>query len=388
MLSSVTYGSDLNFSEESLVTMHNSELADILGNLVHRVLTLCGKYCNGVIPDNTQHDPKLPLPFDLSALKEGVRLDMEDSCINAALFKAMDAARATNRFLTEAEPWKMKGSDENRRAPIVRTVLEAVYAFTHFLAPVIPIAAQEVFNKLNSPPVSIFNLRDDFFNLRPGTIVTLGDILFQKIDIIIDDQKTSSSSNNNNSTIPSKNNKKSVPPVDESDVHVIDFTKVDIRVGQIVKIWNHETSDRLYCEEIDVGNGDIRQIASGIKSFYSSDVLLGRKVLVVCNLKESKFQGFMSYGMILAAKSEDGQLVELVDPPIGSLVGERVFITPNQSLPEPFNSSKMKKMKVWESLISPFLKTNNDGVLCWKDFEVSTSIGYCSVKSLVQAAVS
>lgn len=96
MCSAATYGADLNCSVEAMVTMHNAELADILGNLVHRVLNLAQKYCGGAIPD-TKHDDKFPLPFDLAVLKEGVAKDMEQSAINLALFKAMDCARATNR---------------------------------------------------------------------------------------------------------------------------------------------------------------------------------------------------------------------------------------------------------------------------------------------------
>ena len=99
MCASVTYGADLSFSESFLVTMHNSELADILGNLVHRALTLCQKYCDGKVPD-TLHDERLSqlLPFDLLALKQGVEEDMKGSAIHSAIFKAMDAARATNRY--------------------------------------------------------------------------------------------------------------------------------------------------------------------------------------------------------------------------------------------------------------------------------------------------
>ena len=93
---SVTYGADLNFSESSLVTMHNSELADILGNLVHRVLTLCEKYCGGCIPDTT-HDPLLSLPFDMKLLIEEASDAATNYAINIALFKGMEAARATNR---------------------------------------------------------------------------------------------------------------------------------------------------------------------------------------------------------------------------------------------------------------------------------------------------
>ena len=160
--------------------MHNTELADVLGNLVQRVLVLCHKYCAGVVPD-ARHDPGFALPFDLTLLIEDVRAAAATCSINVALFKAMEAARATNRFLTESEPWKMKGADEARRPSIVRTTLEALYAFSHFLAPVMPFAAQEVFEKLGSPPRAAFLLSGDFYNLTPGTSVQLGDILFKKI---------------------------------------------------------------------------------------------------------------------------------------------------------------------------------------------------------------
>ncbi len=92
---SITYGADLNFSKNYLVTLHNNELADILGNLVNRVVTLVQKYCGGVVPD-VQHDPEFGLPFDLAALKEGVAADMRSCAIQPAVFKAMEATRATN----------------------------------------------------------------------------------------------------------------------------------------------------------------------------------------------------------------------------------------------------------------------------------------------------
>lgn len=95
LTASITYGADLNFSESSLVVMHNSELADVIGNLVNRVVNLCHKYCGGVVPD-VAHDPEFGLPFDLAALKAGVTADLKGCAVNLALFKAMEAARATN----------------------------------------------------------------------------------------------------------------------------------------------------------------------------------------------------------------------------------------------------------------------------------------------------
>ena len=209
-----------------------------------------------------------------------------------------------DRYLTEAEPWKMKGLDEPRRISIVRTVMEALYAFTHFLAPIIPMAANSVFNKLNTPPVCTFNLKDDFYNLTPGTPVTVGDILFQKIEVGETEAAVAAPAGKKGDKKGNAGKKGASVEVTES-VHSIDFTKVDVRVGTILKVWNHETAENLYCEEIDCGEETPRQICSGLREHYSPEEMTGRKVLVVCNLKESKFRGFMSYGMVLAAKMTD-----------------------------------------------------------------------------------
>ena len=96
LCASTSFGADVNFSEPALIAMHNSELADIVGNLVHRILNLCIKYCGGCIPD-APHDPAFPPPFDLPALLVETARNLEACTIHANLFKAMDAARSTNR---------------------------------------------------------------------------------------------------------------------------------------------------------------------------------------------------------------------------------------------------------------------------------------------------
>lgn len=396
LTAAATYGADLNFSEEALITMHNSELADILGNLVHRVLNLTQKYCDGVVPDTT-HDEVFNQPFDLAGLKAGISEDLGKACaIHLALFKAMEAARSSNRFLTEAEPWKMKGEENAvRRRAVVRTALEAVYAFSHFLAPVIPIAAGKVFQKLNTPPVSAGNLRDDFYNLKPGTPVDVGEILFQKLEALGGDEKAPA-------PVEKKAKGSAVKPKSAKDAaaeeaaHAIDFTKLELRVGRIVKIWPHETAERLYCEEIDVGAeaGGIRTIASGLRAHYSVEELQNRLVVVVCNLKESKFQGFPSCGMVLAAKdasAPEGReaKVELVDVPLGSNVGERISIsglTAADLLP-PLAPARVKKLKVWESVAAD-LRVDDRGLVLWKQSQLMTLAGGCSVPTVKLSPVS
>jgi len=167
-----------------------------------------------------------------------------------------------------------------------------------------------------------------------------------------------------------------------ADVNQPEFTKMDIRVGVITKIWNHPNADRLFCEEIDVGeeSGGKREITSGLRGHYQLEELEGKKVLVVCNLKASKIVGFSSNGMVLAAKSEDGTKVELITPPDDATVGERVFIEGLEG--NPFSPAQVKKRKTWDT-VAKELKTGPGGVAMWSGKDIMTSVGKCSAASLV-----
>lgn len=283
----------------------------------------------------------------------------------------------------------MKGADEPRRVAVVRTALEAVYAFTHFLAPVMPKAAQSVFDMLSTGPVSANNLRDDFYNLAPGAAVGLGEILFQKIEA-----PEVAPSAGGAPAAPVKAGGKGKGPAAakvEEAVHSVDFTKLDLRVGQIGRVWHHETAEHLYCEDVDVGaeSGGVRQVASGLRAHYTLEQMEGRKVVVVCNLDKAKLRGFVSYGMVLAAKvkGEDGtERVELVSPPEGSAVGERVHLAEYEALPA-FTAAQTKKLKVWEAVAAD-LRTDAGCTVCWKGFPLLTSAGPCVVSSLADAIVS
>jgi len=165
-----------------------------------------------------------------------------------------------------------------------------------------------------------------------------------------------------------------------------EFTKMEIRVGQITKVWHHPEADKLFCEEIDVGEeGGPRQIASGLREHYTLEEMQDRKVLVVCNLKAAKIVGFTSNGMVLAAKSDDGKQVEIVSPPADAPVGERVFIDGLSG--EPLSSAQVKKKKTWDS-VAKGLKTGENGVATWDGKEIKTSVGVCAASSLVGAPIS
>ena len=166
-----------------------------------------------------------------------------------------------------------------------------------------------------------------------------------------------------------------------------EFSKMDIRVGKIVKVWNHVAADKLFCEEINVGEeSGPRQITSGLRDYYTLEEMQDRLVLVVCNLKAAKIVDFMSNGMVLAAKSTDGTKAELITPPEGSLIGERVFIE-GLEMGEPYSSAQTKKKKTW-NIVAEDLKTGEDGVALWQGQVIRTSAGPCKAASLVGVAIS
>ena len=368
--------------------MHNSDLCATIGNLVHRATNLCSKYCGGVVPDVPESD-LLPLP-NLGELIDAYNSKMNAFELQAGCHAAAAAFRDINGFLQDQAPWAIKDDPEKQKI-IVRSTLEAVYAAAHFLLPFLPRGGAQIFAKLNTEPVALDELGRECRNLKVGTKVTIGDILYEEIG---KEDKNDANAAAKESHAEAQRRKKEAKAAaiaksmagQSTDDDQPEFTKMDIRVGKIVKIWNHEAADKLYCEQIDVGEQDgPREIASGLRDFYSLDDMLDRKVLVVCNLKATKLVGFTSNGMILAAKSKDGSTVELIDVPGDAAVGERIYIDGLSG--EPLSSTQVKKKKVWEA-VSKGLRTGEGGIATWDGKKMMTTAGVCKAASLVGAPIS
>ena len=155
----------------------------------------------------------------------------------------------------------------------------------------------------------------------------------------------------------------------------IDISKLDIRVGVIKKAWAHEEAEKLFCEEIDIGEeSGPRQIASGLRAHYKLEDLEGQRVLVLANLKARKLAGFASHGMVLCAVNDDGSKVKFIEPPDGAAVGERVMVEEFDG--EPATENQILKRKMLD-VIFPDLKTNEAGVATYKGVPLSTSAGAC-----------
>jgi methionine--tRNA ligase beta chain len=188
-----------------------------------------------------------------------------------------------------------------------------------------------------------------------------------------------------------KKQKKVQPP---QEPVVMDVSKLDIRVGLIEKCWEHEEADKLYCEEINLGEEEgPRNIASGLKAHYSADEMVGKKVLVLANLKSRKLVGFPSHGMVLCAckygEAEDGSedTVEFVCPPEDAEIGDRVVCEGFEG--EPATENQVVKKKILNAVF-PDLKVNADGVAVYKDVPLTTTTGglTCKTNSLKDVPIS
>ena len=159
--------------------MHNADLCDTLGNLVHRGTNLCKKYCGGIIP-NVPAPPSPPIDF--VKVRESYQAKMDNFELEGGAAIAMQAFRDVNGYLTEEAPWLKKGDEfEEERKIVVRATLEAIYALSHLLIPFIPAGATKIFKKLNTLPKSIADISADLRNLETGSKVEIGDVLFKKV---------------------------------------------------------------------------------------------------------------------------------------------------------------------------------------------------------------
>ena len=163
-----------------------------------------------------------------------------------------------------------------------------------------------------------------------------------------------------------------------------EICKLEFKVGQIVKVWTHPDADKLYCEEIDVGEDAPRQIASGLRPHFTEEQMLGHRLLVVSNLKAKNLVGFKSHGMVLCAaqpkEGGEGELVEFVEPPAEAKIGEVVTFE-GLPIPEPWSGAQCDKKKVFQKCM-PGMKTTDDCSAAWDGHIFMTSAGPCKAKTI------
>jgi aminoacyl tRNA synthase complex-interacting multifunctional protein 1 len=162
-----------------------------------------------------------------------------------------------------------------------------------------------------------------------------------------------------------------------------EICKLEFKVGVITNVWVHPDADKLYCEEIDIGEETPRQIASGLRPHFTLEEMLGQRLLVVSNLKAKNLVGFKSHGMVLCAampKEDGSELVEFVEPPAGAVIGEVVTFA-GLPVPEPWSAAQVDKKKVFAACMDG-MKTTVACEGAWNGHVFTTSAGPCKAKTI------
>jgi methionyl-tRNA synthetase len=314
LLREIPIGLDGNFSHEAFIHRVNSDLANDLGNLVQRLLTMIHNYFDGQIStmgEETEDDKNLRQEFD--NIKEKVSQHFEDYAINRALEEIWIYINFVNKYLADNEPWKL-ATDEAQRTRLGRILYQAACALrgiSYFVYPVIPESSQKIWQFLGekNPIEEEFFAQLAFFNFKQGQKIQKPDPLFPRVnlkDFLKEEESQKASSQ------------------EEESMDIItfdDFKKMDFRVGQIMKAERVEGTEKLVKMVVNIGT-ETRQMIGGIADTYSPEELEGKKVIVIVNLKTAVIRGIESQGMLLAAEVEGKAIIPVFteDVPAGAKV--------------------------------------------------------------------
>ena len=291
LLRDMVFGLDSNFSEEAFVQRLNSDLANDLGNLVSRTITMAVKYCEGKVPEiNPQKKDSSLHEAALKAVGE-VESSFNDMSLHKALIAIWEFINVTNKYIVENEPWALGKDPANKEklTAIMYNLLAALRAIAVLLTPFMPQTAEKILRQIGVDESSALDLasirKDDA--LTAGSNLTRGESLFPRIS----QEKESEIS------------EKKVPAIDlKPEIGYEEFAKVDLRVGKILAAEAVPKSSKLLKLKIDIG--EERTIVAGIGKDYTPAELIGKTIVVVANLKPTKLMGVESYGMLLATDTD------------------------------------------------------------------------------------
>ena len=306
LLREVSFGQDGNFSRRALIDRINADLANDLGNLLHRSVAMIGRYREGVIP---QPGALTELEQDLQKLAAAAAADVNRHIdgleINAALSAIWRLVSRANKYIDEAEPWTLNKTGQSERLDTVLYHLgETLRILALLVKSFMPETGDKMWAQLGiSQAIESCRFEDTAWGgLQPGTKVVKGDPIFPRIDPeeLAEVEEASSVAETKQETA---DNTVKETAAAKPLVSIEDFAKLDLRVAEIKAAEPVPGADRLLKLTVSVGEEE-RQIVAGIAQHYTPDALVGKRIVVVANLKPAKLRGVLSEGMLLAASTE------------------------------------------------------------------------------------
>ena len=313
VLHEMPFENDGVISWELMVERMNSDVANILGNLVNRTVSMTNKYFGGVVEnknvcEDVDDDLKAAV---LEAVKKADE-KMEKLRVADAITEIFNIFRRSNKYIDETTPWTLAKDEEkkDRLATVLYNLTEAITIGASLLSSFMPETSEKILAQLNTEKRTLEAM--DQFGLYPnGNKVTeKPEILFARMDVKEVLEKVEAMKAEEAKAAGEEENAQEESVVDvekKPEITYDDFAKLQFQIGQIVKCEEVPKSKKLLCSQVKIGS-ETRQIISGIKAWYKPDQMVGKKVMVVTNLKPAKLAGMLSEGMILCAEDDEGNL--------------------------------------------------------------------------------
>ena len=298
---------------ELVVERLNSELANTLGNLVNRTISMSNKYFGGVVTDKgvtAEVDDDLKNTI-LEAVKK-VDAKMNDLRVADAITETFNIFKRCNKYIDETMPWALAKDETqaDRLSTVLYNLVEGISIGAALLEPFMPETTAKIRKQLNAPELTLEDLTK-FGNYVSGTKVTdAPEILFARLDIneIMPKVEEIRAKQRAQAGVTEEPQAEAGIDVEKKpEISIDDFMKIQLRVGEILKCEEVPKSKKLLCSQVKIGS-EVKQIVSGIKQHYSAEEMVGKKVVVVANLKPAKLAGVLSEGMLLCAEDEEGNL--------------------------------------------------------------------------------
>ncbi|MBR6288598.1 MAG: methionine--tRNA ligase subunit beta, partial [Acholeplasmatales bacterium] len=306
VLHEIPFASDGNITYELVCERSNSDLANTYGNLVSRTIAMVKKYFGDeAITASTETEYDNNLKNVIKEAKENYKTLMDQFKVADALEEVQKALRAANKYIDETAPWVL-AKDESKKnvlKNVLYNLLEAIRISSILLEPAMPTTSLKVYTALNTAKTA---LSDTTFGAHESYKVSNCEMLFKRLDV-----------NEIMAQVEEKEKKleakvEEVKAESKPEISIEDFEKIDLCVGKILEAKKHPKADKLLVFKIDLGT-EVRQIVSGIAKFYNPDELVGKKVIVVKNLKAIKLRGEESHGMLLCGSDLADSYLELVN---------------------------------------------------------------------------
>ncbi|MCI6921691.1 MAG: methionine--tRNA ligase [Lachnospiraceae bacterium] len=327
VLHEMPFDNDGNITWELVTERTNAELANTLGNLVNRTISMSNKYFGGVVADKQVTGE---MDEDLKAVVTGtykrVSAKMDELRVADAITEIFALFKRCNKYIDETEPWVLAKDEANldRLSTVLYNLVESIAIGASLLEPFMPSTAKKIAQQLNTS-VRSFEDCEKFGLYESGNKVTAEpEILFarlkveevmEKVNAMYAERKEQAAGENSEAA---EENVIDIEPKEE--ISFDDFAKMQFQVGEIIKCEEVPKSKKLLCSQVRIGS-QVKQIVSGIKQHYSAEEMVGKKVMVLVNLKPAKLAGVLSEGMLLCAEDAEGNLALLTpekDMPAGA----------------------------------------------------------------------